>query len=94
MKNEKNQLLKFTDAAQKLDWAPIFRYAETLLNLAECYVNQGGTENEKLARECLKQVRFRSLPETSNQLDIDHLSGEDLSLADSTKRRIDESGFE
>ena len=89
MKNEKNQLLKFTDAAQKLDWAPIFRYAETLLNLAECYVNLGGTENEKLARECLKQVRFRSLPETSNQLDIDHLSGEDLKMAVYNERRLE-----
>lgn len=89
MKNDKGQLLKFTDAAQKLDWAPIFRYAETLLNLAECYVNLGGAENEKLARECLKQVRFRSLPEASNQLDIDHLSGEELKLAVYNERRLE-----
>lgn len=89
MKNEKNQLMKFTDAAQKLDWAPIFRYAETLLNLAECYVNLGGTENEAQARECLKQVRFRSLPEASNQLDVDHLSGEALKLAVYNERRLE-----
>lgn len=59
------------------------------MNLAECYVNLGGTENEKLARECLKQVRFRSLPETSNQLDIDHLSGEDLKMAVYNERRLE-----
>ena len=47
------------------------------------------TENEKLARECLKQVRFRSLPETSNQLDIDHLSGEDLKMAVYNERRLE-----
>ena len=89
MKNEKNQLMKFTDAAQKLDWAPIFRYAETLLNLAECYVNLGGTENEAQARECLKLVRFRSLPEANNQLDVEHLSGEALKLAVYNERRLE-----
>lgn len=89
MKNDKNQLMKFTDAAQKLDWAPIFRYAETLLNLAECYVNLGGTENEAQARECLKQVRFRSLPAASNQLDIDRLSGEGLKQAVYNERRLE-----
>lgn len=89
MKNEKNQLMKFTDAAQKLDWAPIFRYAETLLNLAECYVNLGGAENEAQARAYLKQVRFRSLPEANNHLEIDHLSGEELKLAVYNERRLE-----
>lgn len=41
-KGEKDLLMKFTDAKTKLQWVPIFRYAETLLDLAECYANKAG----------------------------------------------------
>lgn len=86
-KDAKKRLVKFTDVATKLDWVPIFRYAETLLDLAECYANTTGGENK--AKELLKQVRHRSLPEDSDPLDIDALSGDALKEAIYDERRLE-----
>ena len=41
-----------------MDWGGILGYGERLLKLGECYVNLGGSENEKVGRECLKEVRL------------------------------------
>lgn len=49
--------VKYTDDL-RLEWIPIFRYAEVLLNYAECYYRLG---NEPKAIEYLKQVRTRSI---------------------------------
>lgn len=78
--------LKFTDGKNYLDWVPIFRYSETLLNLAESYVMNG---DEPDARTCLKEVRYRSLPAASDVLDIDNLSGDDLKNAIYLERRAE-----
>lgn len=77
-------LNKFTDKKTKLDWVPIFRYAETLLDLSECYANNG---NESKAKELLKEVRHRSLPAADDKLNIDALSGQALKDAIYKERR-------
>ena len=85
------RLMKFVDAARKLEWVPVFRYAETLLNLAECYANDNNKEDK--ARECLKEVRRRSLSNGDdtylNDVAIDNLSGDALKDAIYKERRIE-----
>lgn len=71
----KRILLKFTDGSTYLDWVPVFRYAETLLDLAECYANTGA---EDKAKACLLQVRRRSLAAADDPLDVSSLSGASL----------------
>lgn len=83
-----NKLLKYVDLTNKLEWVPIFRYAETLLGLAESYANLGGAANETLAKGYLKQVRARSIP-TDDPLNIDTLSGDALKQAISNERRLE-----
>lgn len=86
-KGEKDLLLKFTDAKTKLQWVPIFRYAETLLDLAECYANQANGEAK--ARGLLKQVRHRSIDAATDPLDIDNLSGDALKEAIYNEKRLE-----
>ncbi|MDY3266927.1 MAG: RagB/SusD family nutrient uptake outer membrane protein [Phocaeicola sp.] len=86
MKNEDGRLQKFVDYSTKLDWVPIFRYAETILNLAECYVNLG---LESDARECLKIVRRRSVSAENDIINIDSLSGNELKTAVYNERRLE-----
>lgn len=86
-KDDEKRLVKFTDRATKLDWVPIFRYAETLLDLAECYANTTGGESK--AKDLLKQVRHRSLPADKDILDIDALSGDALKEAIYDERRLE-----
>lgn len=71
----KRILTKYTDGSNYQDWVLIFRYAETLLDLAECYAHEG-EENQALA--CLKEVRRRSVPENVDVLDLSSLHGENL----------------
>lgn len=83
-------ITKFTDNT-KCDWVPIFRYAETLLNLAECYANVGGT-SETQARDLLKQVRRRSISDADDILKdatIDALTGDALKQAIYKERRLE-----
>jgi tetratricopeptide (TPR) repeat protein len=68
------------------DWLPIFRYAETLLNMAEAYANKG--DNAK-AIDCLKQVRSRSLSSSNDPLNIDGLTGDALKTAIYNERRLE-----
>lgn len=87
---KRTRLMKFIDGARFQDWVPIFRYSETLLNLAECYANNG---SEDKARECFKQVRRRSISDSNdtylNDLKIDALSGDDLKQAIYNERRVE-----
>lgn len=53
---------KFRDYVNKTDWAPIIRYAEVLLNVAEAYARQG---NFAQAFSLLNAVRNRSVPADS-----------------------------
>ncbi|MBP3203360.1 MAG: RagB/SusD family nutrient uptake outer membrane protein [Bacteroidales bacterium] len=79
--------LKFVDKAQKLDWIPIFRYAETKLNLAECYANKAdGATN---AKKNLKDVRSRSIAAADDSIDVDGLTGGNLTTAIYNERRLE-----
>lgn len=89
LKTENNRLLKYTDVSNKLDWVPIFRYAETLLGLSESYANIGGEANEAKAKELLTQVRRRSIKLEDDKLDIDALKGDALKEAISNERRLE-----
>ena len=79
--------LKFTDAKTKLQWVPIFRYAETLLDLAECYANKAG--GEATAKSLLKQVRGRSVDAATDPLKIDNLTGDALKEAIYNEKRLE-----
>lgn len=77
---------KFTDSSNYLDWTPIFRYAETLLNLAESYYAAGDEVN---AKSYLLQVRRRAISAASDALDIDALTGNALKEAIYNERRAE-----
>lgn len=51
--------LKYTDFGILGDWAPVIRYAEVLLNVAEAYAHTGNTSQ---ALSLLNSVRNRSVP--------------------------------
>jgi starch-binding outer membrane protein, SusD/RagB family len=76
-------LNKFPRGPQHLDFAPIIRYSEVLLNLAEALVREGGDQARALA--LLNAVRTRS-NETGAYSGI---SGQDLINAILTERRIE-----
>lgn len=76
---------KYDEYTVMLEWVHIFRYAETLLNLAESYLNIG---NEERAAELLHQVRSRSIP-TGDILDVRSLRGDDLRQAVYNERRAE-----
>lgn len=80
---------KFTDVGGKLDWIPQMRYAETLLDLAECYFNMGGTANITKAKEALKTVRHRSIAAATDVLDIDAMDNTTLKQAIYNERRAE-----
>lgn len=77
---------KFKDSQNYLDWTPVFRYAEVLLNLAESYYQNG---DEISARKYLSQVRHRSVKEADDVIDVNSLSGEALKEAIYNERRAE-----
>ncbi len=77
---------KFKDSQNYLDWTPVFRYAEVLLNLAESYYENG---DKTSARKYLSQVRRRSVKEADDVLDINSLSGDALKQAIYHERRAE-----
>ena len=79
-------ILKFPNGSTGLDYVPVFRYAETLLNLSECYFNLG---NETKAKELLLQVRRRSLSEADDVLNFDSMQGSTLRTAIYNERRLE-----
>lgn len=76
---------KYRDYINKTDWAPIVRYAEVLLNVAEAYARQGNTAQGFLL---LNAVRNRSVPEGSRFT----TPPSDLVLAILQERRIEFAG--
>ena len=77
---------KYTDVSSGTDWIPVFRYAETLLNLSEAYYNKG---DEGKAKEYLSRVRRRSIAADDDALDIESLTGEELKDAIYNERRLE-----
>jgi tetratricopeptide (TPR) repeat protein len=82
----KEYLLKYPDATTYTDWIPVFRYAEILLNLAECYANLG---NDAEALNYLKQVRTRSVKAEDEVLNLDALKGDALKQAIYNEARLE-----
>jgi tetratricopeptide (TPR) repeat protein len=78
-------ILKYTNPTY-IDWLPIFRYAETLLNLAECYYQKSDYGK---AIEYVKQVRSRSLNPADDTLTLDGLTGEALKTAVYNEKRLE-----
>ena len=74
------------DEGERLQWLPIFRYAETLLNLAECYVESGTADK---ARAALTEVRRRAISAADDQLNIEALSANALLEAISNEKRLE-----
>jgi len=68
------------------NWIPVFRFAETRLNLAECYAR---SSNEGDARTALSDVRRRSVAADDDPLDISGLSGTNLLNAISLEKRLE-----
>ena len=65
---------------------PIFRFAETKLNLAECYARNN---NEGSARNALKDVRSRSIDPKDDIIDVTTLSGAALLEAITNEKRLE-----
>jgi len=74
------------DQADKLQWIPIFRFAETKLNLAECYAK---LSNEANARAALNDVRSRSITAADDIIDVSTLSGTNLLNAITNEKRLE-----
>lgn len=73
---------KYTDYTNQSDWAPVLRYAEVLLNVAEAYSRAG---NNTQALTLLNAVRNRSVPEAARFT----AAPTDLTLAILNERRIE-----
>jgi len=78
-------LLKFP-SDDRLNWIPVFRFAETKLNLAECYAQNN---READARTALNDVRRRSIAQADDPLNISSLSGAALLEAISLEKRLE-----
>ena len=78
---------KFADNASKQDWLPLIRFAETKLNLAECYANKA--DGTAQAKANLKDVRRRSISAADDVIDLDALSGGNLTSAIYNERRLE-----
>lgn len=76
---------KFRERSTRGDWAPIIRYAEVLLNVAEAYSRPGGQHDADQAFRLLNAVRNRSVPEA----DQFATPPADLTLAILQERRIE-----
>lgn len=76
---------KFRDYVNKSDYAPIIRYAEVLLNVAEAYARQG---NPAQALLLLNSVRNRSVPVSARFA----AAPADLVLAILQERRVEFAG--
>jgi len=83
---------KYSDLSGGGDWIPVFRYAETLLNLSEAYFNRGNEGDEEIAKEYLRQVRSRSITAEDDPINIDELSGDNLKAAIYNERRTEFAG--
>lgn len=75
---------KYNEYSTRYEWIPIFRYAEILLNFAECYYRLG---DEDRAREYVREVRTRSIAEEDDPLVNYTESGSDLWTVIDNERR-------
>lgn len=82
---EGEKLIKWDDSSERLQWLPVFRYAETLLNLAECYAK---TDQPAKAQAALAQVRSRAIP-TGDILNVTSLTGNALLTAIEDEKRVE-----
>lgn len=82
-----NGILRKFPSSDRLNWIPVFRFAETKLNLAECYAQTSGKEAD--ARTALAAVRNRSVDPTDDPLNISGLSGTALLEAISNEKRLE-----
>src|SRR5690606_9439902 len=76
---------KYRDATTKTDWAPIIRYAEVLLNVAEANARTGQTAQ---AFALLNAVRNRAVP-VANQFTV---APADMIQAILDERRVEFAG--
>lgn len=84
--NNKLYLNKFPAGPEHLDYAPVIRYAEVLLNLAEAEARQNGVNQRSV--DLLNAVRKRS--DASVVFDIANFAtADDLTKAILTERRIE-----
>lgn len=79
---------KYNEVSMIVEWIHVFRYAETMLNLAECYINVGGADNEAKAADLTAQVRKRSIP-SGDIIDVASMRGEELKEAIYNERRCE-----
>jgi starch-binding outer membrane protein, SusD/RagB family len=80
---------KYSDATARTDNAPVIRYAEVLLNMAEAIQRQGGAPDAR-ALALLNAVRNRSVTNPSDQFTIaSFATGNDLTAAILQERRIE-----
>lgn len=75
---------KYNERSTRYEWIPVFRYAEILLNLAECYYNK---DNEPMALKYVKEVRTRSIPADQDPLVTYTETGEALWTVIDNERR-------
>lgn len=82
---------KYRDPINKTDYAPIVRYAEVLLNVAEAYARTTALDTRALS--LLNAVRNRALPTTAAAYTIANFaSGDDFVRAILAERRIEFAG--
>jgi len=79
------KLIKWDDSSTRLQWIPVFRYAETLLNLAECYAQTGEASK---AQTALAAVRSRAIP-SGDVLTVSSLTGNTLLTAIENEKRVE-----
>ena len=83
--NAQGRSTKF-DLVTKLQSVPVFRYAETLLNLSECYVKVNRTEDAVTA---LTQVRRRSVSAENDIIELETLTEDALLEAIADEKRLE-----
>lgn len=79
------KLTKFNETS-KLQWVPIFRYAETKLNLAECYYKANRIGD---AQNALNEVRSRSIAPADDEIDVTTMTGAELLTAIENEKRLE-----
>jgi len=85
--DQDGKLGKWTDPTDgRLKWHPIMRFAETKLNLAECYAQ---SNNVDAARAALSDVRSRSVAAADDALNVSALSGAALLEAIALEKRLE-----
>lgn len=81
---------KYRDYLTRTDFAPIIRYAEVLLNVAEAYSRTSSLDPKALS--LLNAVRNRSVPVANQYVIANFLTQKDLTQAILNERRIEFAG--